>query len=101
MRWCVLVCCERDDAMLRRRVITAALLMGLGLLVAGCATSGVGSALPPTPTSFIVTATPQPTVTAGADTATPTAVASAQACKAEPGALFLGDLAVSKPEILY
>lgn len=87
--------------MLRRRVITAALLMGLGVLVAGCATAGAGSASPPTPTSFTVTATPQPTATAVTDTASPTVVASVQRCAPTAGAYFMGDLAISKPEVLY
>lgn len=85
----------------RRRWITAALLTGLGLMVAGCATSGVGAAPPPTPTSFTVTATPQPTATAVTDTASPTIVASAQRCSPAAGALSIGDLAVSAPTVLY
>ena len=87
--------------MLRRRLFTAALLMGLGLLVAGCATAGVGSAEPPTPTSFTVTATPAPTVTAAPDTASPTTIASTQRCGPAAGAFFIGDLAISRPEVLY
>lgn len=93
--------CEGDDAMLRRRSITVALLMGLGVLVAGCATTGVGSASPPTPTSFTVTATPQPTPTAVTDIASPTTIASPQRCGPSAGAFFMGDLAISKPEVLY
>lgn len=85
----------------RRRLMTAALLTGLGLLVAGCATSGVGSASPPTPTSFTVTATLQPTVTPVTDTASPTTIASAQRCGPSAGAFFIGDLVISKPEVLY
>ncbi len=85
----------------RRRLMTAALLMGLGLLVTGCATSGIGSASPPTPTSFTVTATPAPTATAVTDTTSPTVVASTQRCGASAGAIFIGDLAISKPEVLY
>lgn len=85
----------------RRRLMTAALLTGLGLLVAGCATSGVGSASPPTPTSFTVTATPQPTATPVTDTASPTTIASAQRCGPPAGAFFIGNLAISTPEVLY
>jgi hypothetical protein len=70
--------------------MTAALLTGLGLLVAGCATSGVGSASPPTPTATPVT-----------DTASPTTIASAQRCGPPAGAFFIGNLAISTPEVLY
>src|SRR5512146_452770 len=81
--------CEGDDAMPRRRLMTAAILTGLGLLVAGCATSGVGSASPPTPTSFTATATLQPTVSPVTDTASPTTIASAQRCGPSAGAFFI------------
>jgi len=105
MRSCVAVAamlrCEGDDAMLRRRLITAALLMGLGLLVAGCATAGAGSASPPAPTSFTVTATPQPTVTPVTDFPSPTAIASTQRCSPTAGAFVMGDLAISKADVLY
>src|SRR5690348_5836295 len=93
--------CEGDNAMLRRRVITAALLMGLGLLVAGCATSGVGSASTPTPTSFTVTAPPAPTIAPGTDVPSPTAVAIAQRCSPSAGAFYIGDLTISTAEVLY
>jgi len=90
--------------MLRRRLITAALLMGLGLLAAGCATASAGSAsppAPPAPTSFTVTATPQPTVTPVTDFPSPTAIASTQRCSPTAGAFFIGDLSFSKPDVLY
>lgn len=92
---------EGDDVMLRRRLITVALLTGLGMLAAGCATAGAGSGTPPTPTSFTVTATPQATTTAVADTATPTAIVGTQRCSPTAGAFLMGDLAISKPEVLY
>jgi hypothetical protein len=88
--------------MLRRTWITAALLIGLGLMMAGCTTSIDSNAVPlPTPTSFTVTATPQPTATAVTDVASPTTITSTQRCSPAPGAFFLGDLAISKPTVLY
>ncbi len=88
--------------MLRRRWITAALLAGLSVMAAGCATGSIGNAATtPTPTSFTVTATPQPTATAIADNPSPTAIARVQRCSPTAGALSVGDLSVSTPAVLY
>jgi hypothetical protein len=77
---------------LRRWMVTA-LLIGPVLALVGCGTSSAGR-----PVSATVTPTAQST--AILDNPSPTIVANAQPCN-PPDAVRIGDIAISKPTVLY
>lgn len=84
-----------------RRWMTSTVLIGLALALAGCGTSGTGTTSrtvqPPLAT---MSPTAQSTATAMTDNSSPTVVANAQPCN-PPNAVRIGDIAVSKPTVLY
>lgn len=81
-----------------RRWMTSTLLIGLALALAGCATTGITGARQLS--SATISPTAQSTTVAINDNPSPTVVANAQPCNL-PDAIRIGDIAISKPTVLY